>query len=157
MASYNKQGLIDEIKQQFRINWHGIHGANHWARVLNHGLVIGEVLNADLLIVELFAFLHDSQRHNEQADALHGHRAADYATSLNKVYFDLSSKQLDTLCHAIRFHSDGLVHDDSTIQTCWDADRLDLTRIGIRPEAKYLSATAAAMLKNPISIGRTWL
>jgi len=25
-------------------------------------------------------------------------------------------------------------HDDVTIQTCWDADRLDLGRVGITPD-----------------------
>ena len=146
MVSYNKQGLIDEIKLQFRINWHGIHGANHWARVLNHGIAIAKIVKADLLVVELFAFLHDSQRHNEHVDVLHGARAADYTASLNKVYFDLSAKQLNDLCHAIRFHSDGLTHANTTIQTCWDADRLDLSRVGIKPDTKYLSATAASRL-----------
>lgn len=157
MLTYDKKGLLDEIKQQFRINWHGVHGTNHWARVLNHGLTIGEALNADLLIIELFAFLHDSQRENEHVDTLHGARAADYAASLNKVYFELSFKQLDTLCHAIHFHSDGLIHDDSTIQTCWDADRLDLSRVGIKPDAKYLSATAVGRLNNPTLMSRAWL
>ena len=28
--------------------------------------------------------------------------------------------------------------DDVTIQTCWDADRLDLWRIGIEPRPEYL-------------------
>jgi uncharacterized protein len=94
-------------------------------------------------VVELFAFLHDSQRKNEYVDHGHGHRAAEYARSLKNIYFDLDSTQLDKLCLAMIGHSDGQLHPDATIQTCWDADRLDLGRVGTKPRAKYLSEIAA--------------
>lgn len=42
---------------------------------------------ADLLVVELFAFLHDSHRQNDFRDPQHGGPAADYALSLNGSYF----------------------------------------------------------------------
>jgi uncharacterized protein len=116
--------------------------------VRHHGLAIGRELGADLLVVELFAFLHDSQRLNEFEDNLHGERAAEYAVSLNCIYFDLKPKGLDDLTHAIRFHSQGRVHDCSTIQTCWDADRLDLGRVGIKPSSKYLSFLASARIED---------
>ena len=29
--------------------------------------------------------------------------------------------------------------DDATIGTCWDADRLELPRVGIRPDPRYFS------------------
>ena len=32
---------------------------------------------------------------------------------------------------------------DITVQTCWDADRLDLGRVGIRPHPKYLCTAVA--------------
>ena len=32
---------------------------------------------------------------------------------------------------------------DATVLTCWDADRLDLGRVGIRPDPKYLCTPAA--------------
>ena len=47
---------------------------------------------------------------------------------------------------AIRDHSDGLSAGDITVLTCWDADRLDLGRVGIRPRAKELCTAAA---RNP--------
>jgi uncharacterized protein len=38
---------------------------------------------------------------------------------------------------------------DVTVQTCWDADRLDLVRIDIQPEAERLCTDAARqMLKS---------
>jgi len=33
--------------------------------------------------------------------------------------------------------------DDVTIGTCWDADRLDLGRVSIKPEAKHMSTAYA--------------
>jgi uncharacterized protein len=139
---YDKQGMIAAIREQFRISWHGIHGANHWARVLHHGITIGTERSADLLVIELFAFLHDSQRHSDGGDYYHGRRGAEYARSLNTVYFELSAPRIDALCEAIEHHSGGKVHDHATVQTCWDADRLDLGRVSITPSPKYLSQEA---------------
>jgi uncharacterized protein len=140
--AYDKQGMLTAIREQFKIDWHGIHGANHWARVLHHGMAIGTERSADLLVVELFAFLHDSQRHNDAEDYQHGKRAAEYARSLNTVYFELTATRMNALCKAIEHHSGGKVDDHATIQTCWDADRLDLGRVGIKPSAKFLSKEA---------------
>ena len=50
------------------------------------------------------------------------------------------------LCEAIEFHSGGDTHSDPTIQSCWDADGLDLGRVGIRPSARYMSAVAGMMI-----------
>jgi uncharacterized protein len=139
---YDKQGMIAAIREQFRISWHGIHGANHWARVLHHGITIGTERSADLLVIELFAFLHDSQRHSDGGDYHHGRRGAEYARSLNTVYFELSAPRIDALCEAIEHHSGGKVHDHATVQTCWDADRLDLGRVSITPSPQFLSQEA---------------
>ena len=143
VQSFDRSGLLKEVLSQFRINKDGAHGASHWARVRHHGLAVGAEVGADLLVVELFAFLHDSQRFDEYEDRLHGERAAEYAASLNHRFFDLPDTGLDKLMSAIRFHSNGEVHQCSTIQTCWDADRLDLGRVGIKPSARYLSPIAA--------------
>ncbi len=146
IPNYDRKGMLDEILAQFKINKVGEHGPNHWARVRHHGLSLGAEVGADLLVVELFAFLHDSQRLNEFEDRLHGDRAAEYAASLNHRYFDLSDIQLEKLVNAIRFHSEGYVEKCSTIQTCWDADRLDLGRVGIKPSARFLSPVAASYI-----------
>ena len=42
------------------------------------------------------------------------------------------------LTEACRYHSMGRLSKDVTIQTCWDADRLDLGRVGERPNPTYL-------------------
>ena len=142
IETYDKQSMLTAIRKQFKINWNGIHGANHWARVLHHGITLGTERSADLLVIELFAFLHDSQRLSDGVDGLHGKRAAEYARSLHTVYFELAAPRLDALCEAIEHHSDGKVKEDATIQTCWDADRLDLGRVGIMPSPDFLSNEA---------------
>jgi uncharacterized protein len=35
---------------------------------------------------------------------------------------------------------------DATIQTAWDGDRLDLGRVGIKPNPKYLSIEAVDLI-----------
>jgi uncharacterized protein len=62
------------VRGQFALDWHGIHGASHWARVRENGLRIASVTGADPRIVELFAFLHDSKRVNDGTDWQHGTR-----------------------------------------------------------------------------------
>jgi uncharacterized protein len=139
---YDRAGLIALIKSEFKLDWGGIHGANHWARVLYHGKTIGEIRQADLLVVELFGFLHDSCRLNDGRDPQHGQRAADFAHGIQGDFFHLKPSQLDTLCFAMQHHSGGEVSTNTTIQTCWDSDRLDLGRVGIKPSAQYLSEEA---------------
>ena len=39
---------------------------------------------------------------------------------------------------ACKYHSDGLVEGDITVQTCWDSDRLELGRVGIKPSPQRL-------------------
>lgn len=143
---YDRAGLIALIKSEFKLNWDAIHGANHWARVLHHGKTIGELRQADLLVVELFGFLHDSCRFNDGRDPLHGQRAADFAYGIHGDFYQLKPKQLDLLCYAMQHHSGGDVSSNATIQTCWDADRLDLGRVGIKPSPAYLSEEAALLI-----------
>ena len=51
---------------------------------------------------------------------------------------------LDQLVYACQYHSDGLTEADTTVQTCWDADRLDLGRVGIKPNPSRLCTIAAS-------------
>jgi len=146
METYDRTGLIALIKSEFKLDWDGIHGANHWARVLHHGKTIGELRQADLLVVELFGFLHDSCRLNDGRDPQHGQRAADFAHGIHGDFYQLSPKQLDTLCFAMQHHSGGEVSTNATIQTCWDSDRLDLGRVGIIPSPKFMSAEGAEFI-----------
>ncbi len=144
---FNQAKLVKEILSKLKINKRGVHGPSHWARVKHHGLIIGEQVGADLEVIKLFAFLHDSQRVSEYSDPEHGSRAAQYAKSLNGKFFDLKQDQMELLTLAMEGHSDGDLHLNPTIQTCWDADRLDLGRVGIKPAGEFLSATAVSHIE----------
>lgn len=137
------QELVRIIRGQFALDWNGIHGASHWARVRDNGLRLAEVTGADARVVELFAFLHDSRRLNDGFDPEHGTRAAQFARSLAGSAFELEPSALDLLATACRGHSDGIIEGHTTVLTCWDADRLDLGRVGIRPRPDRLCTVAA--------------
>ena len=111
-------------------------------RVLYNGRLLADMENANIR-VELFCMLHDTQRRNEYRDPSHGRRAARYAKSLRGVWFDLSDKEMDLLTEALKYHSDGYTEADITVQVCWDADRLDLGRVGIKPAPRRLCTASA--------------
>lgn len=144
--------LIQAIHDQFALEWDGIHGAAHWARVRRNGLELATQTHANLQVVELFAFLHDSKRENNGFDQDHGQRAADFARTIRDL-IPLKDDGLDLLLYACARHTDGLTEADITVQTCWDADRLDLGRVGIRPSPKYLCTPAA---KDSDRIEKAW-
>jgi uncharacterized protein len=103
-----------------------------------------ETPGADSQVVSLFAAFHDTQRYTHGRDPHHhGRRAAELALTLRGVLFEATDKQLEVLVEAIAKHADGLLTDDPTIGCCWDADRLDLPRCGIRVDPAMLSTPAA--------------
>ena len=135
--------LIATIRAQFALDWYGIHGIQHWKRVRDNGLRLARTTGANPAVVELFAYLHDSRRLDDWEDLGHGLRAAEYLQTLRGRYFEISNEELELLVYACRHHSDGLMGGDVTVLTCWDADRLDLGRVAIHPDPKYLCTTAA--------------
>ena len=135
--------LLTAIRAQFALDWYGIHGIQHWERVRENGLRLARITGANPTIVELFAYLHDSRRLDDWEDFGHGFRAAVYLQTLRGRYFDISAEEHELLVHACHYHSDGFMEGDVTVQTCWDADRLDLGRVGVRPDPKYLCTAAA--------------
>ncbi len=130
--------LISAISLQFNLSLDGIHGKSHWARVLDNGLRLAGLNGANTNVVSLFALFHDSQRINDARDDDHGKRGAELAFTMRNQYFDISNTEFDLLYAACELHTDGLTESDLTIQTCWDADRLDLGRVKIEPDPEYL-------------------
>ena len=137
------KGLLKRIQHDFALDLDGIHGVRHWARVRENGLRLAKETGADPEILEMFAFLHDSKRHNDGWDPDHGLRAAEFVQSLRGSLVAIPDGKLELLVYACAHHSDGLTKADVTIQTCWDADRLDLGRIGITPDPGRLCTLAA--------------
>ena len=148
----NRQ-LFYHIRNQFRLDLHGIHGIPHWSRVYYFGKKIALQEEARLDIVHLFSILHDSQRISDGFDLDHGIRAVDYAQHLRGKLFNLDDSGFELLCQALAGHSNGQTEGDITVQTCWDADRLDLGRIGIYPAERFLCTETA---KDPAFIHRAW-
>ncbi|WP_306548090.1 hypothetical protein [Desulfobulbus sp.] len=138
--------LIAAIVNQLAINPCGIHGLSHWARVHANGLRLAETTGADARVVELFALFHDSRRLTEQADPEHGPRGAMLAEQLRGVAFQLDDQPFQLLLAACRLHTTARTHADVTVQTCFDADRLDLSRIGKTVDPQFLCTEAA---RNP--------
>lgn len=132
--------LLDE----FRLDWQGIHGAPHWSRVLHHARYLAARTGAVLRVVELFAVLHDVKRRDDGSDPEHGLRAADFADQLiRSSVIELPTAEQPLLFEALRDHSNGRLDADITVQVCWDADRLDLGRIGICPDVSRLCTAPA--------------
>jgi uncharacterized protein len=135
--------LLATILERYALSRDGIHGIAHWARVLENGRRLAAATGADLRVVELFALFHDSCRLNDHRDPDHGSRGAELARTLRGAAFEAEDRQMELLCRACDLHTRGLIVADVTIQACWDADRLDLGRVGIRPRPECLCTPAA--------------
>ena len=137
------QAFVEHCFRAYKMDHNGFHGFDHWMRVLHNGRLLADAENANLKVVELFCLLHDTRRLNEDEDPLHGRRAANYAQTLRGVWFDVSGDEMDLLTEALTYHSDGYTVGDITVKVCWDADRLDLGRVGIRPSPERLCTNTA--------------
>lgn len=129
------------VRPQFRLDVrHGIHGVPHWSRVWYHGRALAAAVEVNPAVLAWFAFLHDSRRFNDHFDPQHGSRAADFAVRLRRqgVIVELDAREFEHLCEAMRLHSDGHTEAEAALRACWDADRLDLARAGIRPDPQLM-------------------
>jgi len=124
------------------------HGPRHWKCVALTGLRLAELDPAiDMGVVYAFAQLHDSQRLNEYGDPEHGPRAADVTLEAIEgaglPRFEPNSERAGRLLYAIREHTAAGCSEDPTIGACWDADRLNLWRVGIEPAIRFMSTRPA--------------
>lgn len=145
--------LLQIVREQFALDWYGVHGVRHWARVRLYGLRLAALTGADPDVVEHFAFLHDSCRLHDHADDEHGARAAAFVAQLPERLLRLSRCRRDQLLKAIAGHTTGRAPIDVTVATCWDADRLDMGRLSRRPDPAFLFNDAA---KAPDFIEYCW-
>src|SRR5512140_1979141 len=146
IAEPDFRAILDAAIGVFSLGPHTAHGPRHWLRVEQFGLRLAPLTGADLTVVRLFARLHDCRRLNEDSDPLHGARAAEFAKQLRPTLIRIADPQFTLLETALRRHNDGDITADPTIGTCWDADRLDLPRVGITPHPLLLSTSAAREL-----------
>jgi len=123
---------------------YSIHGPDHWLRVERNACVLATRSGATIAVVRLFALFHDSRRINDWTDTGHGERGAELARELRGRLFEISDEDFDLLHYACTWHTDGHRHDDPTIGTCWDADRLDIGRAGVSPDESFMSTKFGA-------------
>ncbi|MDA0947904.1 MAG: hypothetical protein O2799_05265 [Planctomycetota bacterium] len=134
------QPLLDASRERFVLDPYGYHGPVHWQRVYHNGTLICAAEGIDSLVLRCFAFLHDSCRLDENIDAGHGARAASFAEELRAlgVLPPLGDEGFELLVYACRHHSGRLQEAAPEVMACWDADRLDLLRVGIVPDPRRL-------------------
>ncbi len=135
----NFDAIWEQMTERFALSERSVHGPSHWKNVERNGLRLAKLNGANATVVKLFAVIHDVERESDGYDPEHGRRAAKVAQELYGVEFDLPDAQMEQLLEALKYHNDGLTSEDVTIGTCWDADRMDLPRVGIQPEPKYMS------------------
>ena len=122
------------------------HGVGHWDRVAWNGQRLF-VEGADADVIAAFAYLHDSQRYSNGPDLEHGPRAARFVDEIRDTYLrELSDEQIATLKRACELHTKSSRTGDMTIDICFDADRLDLPRVGIQPVPERMATRQGALL-----------
>ncbi|PYE51997.1 hypothetical protein [Deinococcus yavapaiensis] len=138
------EAVLEILAREFPLGPRSLHGPElHWRNVERFGVALARrTPSADERVVRWFSIFHDCQRDNEYHDPQHGARGAARAREMHAA-LDLTSAQLDTLVYACTHHTDGTTSSDPTIGACWDADRLDLPRVGYTLDVRYLSTPAA--------------
>ncbi|MCK5100222.1 MAG: hypothetical protein KAR45_19080, partial [Desulfobacteraceae bacterium] len=123
--------IVKKIKQQLKISPDSIHAESHWKRVAFFGEYIAKKEGLNARLIKLFAYFHDSKRHNDSFDPEHGPRAAEYIKTFKLTELGINEKERDQLIFACQYHTYEKKTDDRDILACWDSDRLDLPRAGI--------------------------
>ena len=124
-----------------------VHSITHWKQVERNGLRLATETGADTTVVQLFALFHDSKRKHDGPDLEHGPRGAEFAKECFEQHrFDITQEQFDQLYHACMFHTIEPRSGDATIDTCYDADRLDLGRVGMTLDPNKMATEFGARI-----------
>lgn len=126
------------------------HGLSHWQRVERNGIILslenGAVREGvNVKVVRAFAYLHDKCRVDDWEDIEHGVRAADMLPGIrNTVLKDFTDDEVALLQQACRYHTTKRRTGCATVDICFDADRLDLGRVGIIPNPRKMATEQGA-------------
>lgn len=137
-----------------------LHGEVHWHRVGKNGRLLCD--DQDLLVaqgletehpnrkvVTYFAYLHDSCRLDDGYDTEHGPRAAETICEIRSTLLsDLTDEEFLLLQRAIREHTSSPTTDNITINICLDSDRLDLGRVGVKPDPARMASYVGSLRAN---------
>ena len=144
-------GLLDYAFEQ-RLYDSSYHGLEHWHQVEFNGLLLASRTGADITVVRLFALFHDCRRMDDAYDAEHGARAVEFIDRcLAEKRFELDEERLEKLRRACRLHTKERQTGDITIDTCFDADRLDLGRVGICPMEEKMATDAGKKIARKLA------
>ena len=131
----------------------GFHGIDHWDRVYRNAHLL-LTPDANPLVVGLFAYLHDVCRDGDGDDLMHGPRAAKLIDKLRDTLLaDVSDGEIELLKEACRLHTVRIRTGNPTIDACFDADRLDLGRVGIIPDPEKMATSNGKKLASRIIEG----
>ena len=153
LGGSNAAALLNEVLARSTGRDSSVHGEEHWRRVAAAGAFLCErTPGADPAVVFLFSLLHDAMREKDGDDPGHGERGAVLASELRREgLYDLPDDAAERLREACEDHDAGETSEDPTVGVCWDADRLNLWRVGTRPNPALLSTAAA---RDPTMIER---
>jgi ribA/ribD-fused uncharacterized protein len=123
------------------------HGPRHWGHVWLNAKLLCKAHSVPPEVPCWFAYLHDACRVDEGRDHEHGPRAAAWAIKLRcQGELALSDENFEALHLALHEHSNGHSRGPLLAKICWDADRLDLGRVGIAVNPEMLCTPAARRL-----------
>lgn len=128
------------FETRLKIGIDSIHGYSHWKSVEKAGCYIADKNGADKKVISCFSFLHDIGRTVESEEPGHGEKSAEIIKDVfDAESLDLNSSQYEKLLEAVSDHDKQKAEsEDITVQTCWDADRLDLPRVHVIPDKDLL-------------------
>ncbi len=141
------QDILSLLRKESSFFDSPIHGVEHWQTVERNAHYLANFNMADKAVLSYFAYFHDCMRENEGRDKGHGPRGAVFAMKYRDI-IPLNDVQFKQLTDACKGHTYGMRPECITINTCWDADRLDLGRVGIDPDADYLHNEEAKRIAN---------
>lgn len=122
------------------------HGVEHWDRVAKFGEIL-YAEGADKDVIMAFAYLHDCERKENGEDYDHGMRASLLIDTIRETeLFFLNDSQIGKLKRACELHTIEHRTGDETIDICFDADRMDLLRVGIKPLPDKMATKQGAEL-----------
>ena len=121
-----------------------LHGPQHWRCVSLVGIRLARLTpGADPLVASLFGLFHDAGRVNDGDDPDHGRRGARLLREMAASgELGIPPEILEEVAFACATHTEAGSTSDPAIGACYDADRLNLWREGIRPLPRYLSTAA---------------
>ena len=148
------QEIIKKVKVEAKNYFEDASGCHDWThveRVRNLGMRIGKEEGADLLVLELAAYLHDIGRKEEmkaKGAFCHAEFGAKEAENI-LIKYNLKKEQLENISHCIITHRYRNSHKPETIEAkcLFDADKLDsIGAIGVARDFLFAGHSASNIL-----------